>query len=334
MRPLITLILLLPTALLANDEKQAIPVTTVTLDTISIKPLHSAPATVVALNHSRLSAEINARINLIHVKVGQQINKGQPLVSLDCRDHRSRLLQQQAELVRFQSRETQARNKLQRAINLKSDRNISQEQLEERDTELAALKAQIKAQKETVAQHRRNVERCNLTSPFKGEVKARLASDGELAAPGTPLIELLQHSEMEVEAKIRPERAGQLKTAKAFFRCQGKRYPVNLIRLSTSLDPKTRTLTARFIFPDKTAPVGSAGRLEWNNPAPHIPADYIQQRGAQLGFFTASGNSAKFIPLNNALEGRPATVSVAAETLIIDQGRHGLKHDDTLKIAK
>ena len=334
MRSLFTLILLLPTVLLASDDKKAIPVTTVPLDTIWIKPLHSAPATVVALNQSRLSAEINARIDIIHVKVGQQIDKEQPLVSLDCRDHRSRLVQQQAELVRLQSRETQARNKLQRAINLKSDRNISQEQLEERDTELAALKAQIKAQKETVAQHKRNVERCDLTSPFKGEVKARLASEGELAAPGTPLIELLQHSEMEVEAKVRPERAAQLKNTKAFFRCQGKRYPVNLIRLTTSLDPKTRTRTARFIFDGKSASVGSAGRLEWNDPTPHIPADYIQQRDTKLGFFTASDNTAKFIALDDALEGRPATVSAAPNSLIIDQGRHGLKHDDALKIVK
>lgn len=334
MRSLIALIMLLPTTILAADATQTTPVTTVALGDIWIKPLHSAPATVVALNQSKLSAEINARIDLIHVMVGQQVTKDQPLVALDCRDHRSHLAQQQSELVRLQSQASQAGNKLKRALNLKNDRNISQEQLEERDTELAALTAQIKAQKETVSQHLRDVERCNLTAPFAGEVKARLASEGELAAPGTPLIELLQHSGREVEANIRPGRAEQLITAKAHFRFQGTDYPVRLARITTSLDPTTRTRTARFTFDAKAAPAGSAGRLLWRDPRPHVPADFIQQRDDQLGYFVSKDKTASFISLSDALEGRPAAVTQAADARLVDQGRHGLKQGDSLKIVK
>ena len=333
MRSLLTLILCFPLTLFAEESAKAKPVTLTPLAELRIQLQHSAPAVVIALNRSRLSSEINAKINTIHVKVGDRVETGSPLVSFDCRDHRSRLIQQKAEIQRLKSQEKQAINRLQRAQNLKTDSNISLERLESRETELTALKAQLSAQLETVAQHQRNVERCILKAPYSGQVEARLSSEGELAAPGTPLIEFLQLNEAEVEAEIRPQRVEQLNKAKLAFRYLNKDLPLKLARHSASLNLKTRTQKVRFTFLDKQAPTGAAGRLIWTDPTPHVPADYIQQRNGKLGLFIADKGNAIFHPVAGTMEGRPSPIELSGEAIIIDQGRHGLKHGDQITTA-
>ncbi len=333
MRLILTLILCLclPLTLLAAGSGKAKPVTVIPYGKLRLLPQHSAPATVTALNRSRLSAEINAKIDAIHVKVGEQVEQHAPLVSLDCRDHRSRLNQQKSESARLKSQVKQAENRLKRARNLKTDKNISEEQLENRETELISLHAQLQAQRETVEQHHRNVERCTLKAPYSGQVEARLASEGELAAPGTPLIELLQLGDAEVEANIRPERATQLNNAQAHFTYLNRSYPLKPARLSSSLDAKTRTLMIRLTFASEQAPTGAAGRLVWQDPRHHIPADYIQLRNGRLGVFIADNGIARFLLLQDAMEGRPAPIELTETASIIDQGRHGLIDGDKIK---
>ena len=60
-------------------------VTTQALSELLFTTNYSAPATVVSLNDSNISAEIQARAIKINATVGEQIKKGKLLVELDCR---------------------------------------------------------------------------------------------------------------------------------------------------------------------------------------------------------------------------------------------------------
>ena len=67
------------TILAAGDS--ATTVEAETLKAIAIYPQYKAPATVIALNDSQLSAEVNAVVESIAVEVGQVVKKGDLLVS-------------------------------------------------------------------------------------------------------------------------------------------------------------------------------------------------------------------------------------------------------------
>jgi RND family efflux transporter MFP subunit len=323
--------LLLSGQLLARAPGDSTPVTLVPLEQLWFNPEQSAPARVMALNRSRLAAEIDGRIINIHVTVGSTVKKGDILVSLDCRDHQSRLIQQQAELERLQMQKDQAQRRLQRARELSNLKNMAEEETDLRQTELNSLLAQIRVQQETIALQQRNLDRCRISAPFDGLVEERLAAQGELAAPGTPLIRLIQLDQAEVEAHLRPEVLDALDETDALFIWMEQEYPVTLVRRFATIDPRAGTRSARFRFSDRQAPPGAAGRLTRRDPRKHIPADYLQKRADRLGLFIRDNQQARFHPLPaGAIEGRPAPVDLPADTEVIDQGRHGLRDGDPI----
>ncbi len=327
----LTLLLLIPGLALA--ETTPIPVTTLPLESIWLQSQHSAPAEVVALNQSRLAAEISARIETIHVRTGERVKAGAPLVSLDCRDHRARLRQQQAEQERLQAQKQQAEQRLRRARNLVQQKNIAEEEIEARDTELDSINAQIRSQSAAIEQQQINVERCLLKAPFTGQVIERLAAEAELASPGTPLIELLQLDQVELEAEVRPQTLEADDDGETVFRYLERDYPVRLSRRFARINPRTGTVRLRLQFTGETPPPGAAGRLLRRQLAHQLPGDYLQRRDDHLGVFLLADDKARFHPLSDAVEGRPAAIDLPADTPIIDQGRHALNDGDAVQRA-
>lgn len=328
MRTRLTLILLLPSLLLAAENKQPFPVTVVPLESIWFQPEQSAPASVKPLNQSHLAAEINGRILAIQVKEGAEVKRDDTLVLLDCRDHQSRLKQQQAELERLQNQLGQAQRRLQRARGLATSQNVSEEEIDARETELNTLQAGTSSQHEAIGQQQRNLERCVISAPFDGLVEERLAAEGDLATPGTPLIKLIQLDQSEVEARLRPEATHDLENTEAIFTWRNKEYPVKLARIFSTIDPRAGTRTVRFHFSGPQAPPGASGRLIRRTPQKQVPADFPQKRDDKLGLFILNGGKAHFHLLAGAIEGRPAAVDLPGATQVIDQGRHNLRDGD------
>lgn len=76
LRMLTRLLLLLVLPAVQALAQEPIPVSLRPLSEVIVYPEQSAPATVRSLNESRLSAEINARIEAIEVKVGEAVRRG------------------------------------------------------------------------------------------------------------------------------------------------------------------------------------------------------------------------------------------------------------------
>ena len=92
--------------------EEAVQVTALPAGDLLFHPEHSAPAEVVPLNDASLSAEINARVLEIPVRVGARVAAGDLLVRLDCRDYASRVEAQQASQRALSSRLNLARTRL------------------------------------------------------------------------------------------------------------------------------------------------------------------------------------------------------------------------------
>jgi len=294
-------------------------------------PEYSAPAEVVPLNDARLSAEISARIEQIAVRVGDRVDAGDALVTLDCRDYRSRAEAQQATRIALETRLRLARTQVRRARDLKRASNISDEEVDRRETELQALEAELAAQKELEVQARNDTARCTIQAPFTGVVSERLASVGALAAPGTPLLRLVQTDQSEVSARVRPSEVEAGAGAQSLrFTYLNESYPLRLLRVSPVVDPATRTVEVRLGFTGTAAPPGASGRIHWRGAVPHLPADIPLRRDGTLGVFLFNDGHARFHPLPEAREGRPAPVDLAADARIVTEGRHGLREGAAL----
>jgi RND family efflux transporter MFP subunit len=307
----------------------ATPVTIRALGELLETTEYSAPASVEARNQASLSAEISARIQAIPVLIGDRVEPGDRIVQLDCRQYESQLNSAQAVLAELQSRRRLAANQLQRSLDLEKQRNVSEEVVDQRRTDLASLGAQIRAQQAAIEQAELQVERCTIRAPFRATVLRRPAAVGEWATPGTPLVELVELDQREVSASLREAQFQALQdAATVHFEYMGRYYELTQRAVLPTVDPRTRTREIRLRFGGEPAPVGSGGRLTWRAERSLLPAEYLVRRDNRLGVFIFNDEHARFVPLPQALEGQPTRVDLPADTRLIVDGRQRLEDGD------
>lgn len=300
---------------LAAPDKGPVAIGARPLAELAIHPQTSAPATAISANDSRLSTQVTGKVLTIPAQVGTTLAKGTPLVTLDCRDHELTLTQAQA-------RRDFAARQLERAKTLSSASHLSEEQLDQRQTEFTEADAALQ-------QAKLAVERCVVRAPFEGVVLARLIAEGELANPGTPVIHLLDTGRGEVSAQIPLEQVEDLRAAQQVWFAQGTNpFPVRLRDVAQAINTTARNREARLQFTGPRPLPGTPGRLVWQAARPHIPADLLVRRNGILGVLTVNDHKARFVPVPGALEGQPAPTDLPPHTRLIIEGRFALNDGD------
>lgn len=298
------------------------------------EPVFSAPASVIARNRPEIAAEIAARIVELPVRVGEHVTAGDILARLDCRSHESRLAVARAELRVTRAQLDHARGQLTRARNLKKNRSISDELLDQRELELATRQAEEGARREAVRQAEIDVGHCDIRAPFDAVVTTRPVSVGTYMARGNAVIGLLETSGQEVSARLRESEIATMQDAENLvFEAVTGRFPLQLRALLPVTDANTRTREARLEFTDETAIAGTAGRLVWRGRQLTLPADYLVRRQDMLGIFITRGDTAHFIHLPRAQEGQAAVVDLPAQTLLITEGRWRLVDGQQISVV-
>lgn len=292
---------------------------------IAMYPRREAPAAVVSLNESRIAAEVAAVIVAMNAEAGQVVDKGAVLARLDARDSSLAVERAAAAEASAKARLGLAEAQLRRARELKEKNFISQEALNQRETEVAVVAADARAARAALATARRNLDKCVIRAPFRAIVRARSGQVGELAGAGTALYTLLDADRLEISAQVPARDAEQLTHVKEIaFVGQDGRHAVSLIRISPAIERAARTREARLRFVGAVVSPGAEGRIEWRDPAAHVPPEYLVRRGTQLGVFVIEAGKARFVPLAEAQEGRPAAAGLKPETRIAAEGRHTL----------
>ena len=325
-------------ALLLGATLQAaehpVPITRSPADRLVFQPLHDAPATTLSLNDSRIGSRIAGMVQSLPVRVGDRVEAGQVLATLDCRSNRIKQRQAEAALDAARARITLARTQLQRSRTLEKERNIPVETVNQREADLNTARADLASARAALDQARLEVEHCTITAPFTGVVMERLAGEGEWVAPGAPLLRLLDSERLEVSAQIPLHRLASLQRTTATWLQTGQgRYPLRLQRLVPAVDPRGRYREARLLFSERPALPGSSGRLVWRDIRPHLPADLPVRRDGVLGVFLDRDGIARFHPLPGAVEGQPAPSDLPGDALVILDGRWGLRDGDPVEAA-
>lgn len=310
--------------------------------TVSASPLESlaagitqrAPATVVPANVAVIAAEIDGVVSEVAFDVAQTAERGEVLARIDATDLTLSLRLAEANLAAVEARIELAKRRALRAREL-SERNFaSLDDVAARETDLAAMRADRQAQQVRVDQAKRELEKTTLVAPFTGTVIERLGQQGGYVTRGTPLMRLSQVSDPTVQAQLDPSQAISIATSRSIsFEGPGGSWPVALSALSPVVDERSRTTPARLVFAQSAAPAGTSGYLIWNSEEPRVPARFVVKRDGQLGVFVLEGQTARFLALPQAQEGRPASVPLATDALIVTDGRHRLNDGDRVSVT-
>lgn len=322
-------------ALACSGAHAAIPVEVQPLGERLIDNEVRAPAVVVAANQAAITSQVTAIVDVIEADVGAAVSAGDVLVRLDEDDASLALEQAQASLAALEAQIEQAERLLARGEELFQSNFISDDDLLERRTTLSVLRANRAAQLVAVRSAKLNLSRTRILAPYDATVVARQAQVGALAMPGTALVTLVQTDNREVEGDLDPRFSGNLERANAMrFVTRGREWPVRLLRLSSVIDRDSRIQKGRFGFVGEAAPIGSTGEIVWTDKAGLVPVSLIVQRGERLGVFVADGAQARFVPLPDAQEGRPAPADLPPDTLLVVRGQSRLQDGDELTITR
>lgn len=117
-----------------------------------------------------------------------------------------------------------------------------------------ASRARLKETEAILAQERIRLQHTQIIAPFSGEISRRYVDAGALVSPSTPIVSLIQTETIKVVANVLEKDISLLKTGmKAKIRAEsfpGKIFEGRIARISSALDPATRTLQAEIDVPN------------------------------------------------------------------------------------
>lgn len=167
-------------------------------------------AEVTAKEATIISSRTIARIDEITVRAGDVVQKGQLLVSLEQKDVQAQVSQADQQVKALAVRLQEANKNLQRSIDLREQKLVSEFVVDKEQANVDALSAELIAAEQALS-HAKTVLAYNaLTSPISGIVIDRFAEPGDTAQPGNKLLSLYNPNSLRISAQVRESLAIKL----------------------------------------------------------------------------------------------------------------------------
>lgn len=242
----------------------------------------AVPATVQARRRAALAARMPASVTELPFREGQWVEAGAVVVRLDDAALRASLAAAEAGLKAAQA-------DLERTKTLLEKNAATPRELEQMTAQVAGAEARLTGAKESLSY-------AVLRAPFSGRIAARRVNLGDVAAPGTPLIEIEGQAGLEVVATVESEVAASLRPGKrleALVDGQTGPLTVTVTVVARSGDPTTHRFEVKADLPAADGlRAGLFARLlvEAPQPTPRItvPAAAVFERGGLTGLFVVS----------------------------------------------
>ena len=225
--------------------------------TAGIGELNAGPSISGQLAPAReatVRAQVGGSIVTLIVDKGQSVSAGQVVAKINARDLNDAMNSAQAAVKSAENSLKVAESEQVRTASLVKGGALAARDLEQANNMVSAAEAQVAAAKARQGSVRQQLDDTNVKAPFAGVVSDRPAHQGDVVAPGTAILTIIDPSSMRLEALVRADEIGQVRTGAAVpFRVRG--YPSQVFtgrvdRLSPTADPVTRQVTIFVSIPN------------------------------------------------------------------------------------
>ncbi|MBM4351370.1 MAG: efflux RND transporter periplasmic adaptor subunit [Deltaproteobacteria bacterium] len=210
-----------------------------------------------------------------------------------------------------------------------------------------SAQARLKETEAMLAQERIRLQHTKIVAPFSGEISRRYMDAGALASSSTPIVNLIHTETLKVVAHILEKDIPLLKTGmKARIMAEsfpGKVFEGRIARISSALEPATRTLHAEIEIPN-------AGRmlkpsmfatielvLSQKPQAVVIPQHaVIEERGSKI-VYVIQGNQAVRRTILTGIEQTPyveVLQGVSEGEKVVVRGQDALREGSVVRMIK
>jgi RND family efflux transporter MFP subunit len=166
------------------------------------KPFLSVSGKIQASNSADLSTRMMGYVNKVHVNVGDNVRKGQLLVSINNNDLQAKRAQVNAGITEATVAFNNAQKDYNRFKNLFANNSASQKEMDDMMAKFEIAKARLEAANQIKNEINAQFAYSNITAPFSGTITSKNVETGNMANPGVILISLEIPENFEVMAMV------------------------------------------------------------------------------------------------------------------------------------
>lgn len=346
----------LPLALLmggcSSDEKAAVPTQVVrdvpasieTARLVEMPILAPTAGTVVPLEAVQLSSRVMGYIRALKVVEGQFVRQGEFLFEIDPVDVQGAVAQAEQGLLQAEAALKDAKADYERFEKLYKDEVINRQQFEKMKLNYDVAQSRVAQARAGLAQARGQFEYTRVTAPISGVVTRKFANEGDMAAPGHPVVALEDTSRLQVQTAVPETIFRQLKLGDAVLvEVEGQPQPLraSVARLSPAADPVARTYPVKLDIAAEGVKSGSFARVLFTTgqrQALAVPAEAVVDRAGIRGVFVvdAEGRAQfRMVRTGSRVDGLVEIVAgLVAGERVVTEGVKQIQNGDRIVVGK
>ncbi|MBU2754450.1 efflux RND transporter periplasmic adaptor subunit [Acidithiobacillus sp. CV18-2] len=162
----------------------------------------TVPGTVMASQQIQLGSRLSGYLRGLQVHVGESVRAGQLLFQVDPADVDSQVAQAQASLAQAEANFADAQSNYDRFKKLYEAQAIPQKQWDQVQSQYQMAKAQVAAARAGTGSAAAQLRYARVTAPFAGVITQKYLQNGDLVAPGHPVLALANPQQLEVDCSV------------------------------------------------------------------------------------------------------------------------------------
>lgn len=183
-------------------KKEAIPVAVVEARLETLSESLELTGTVQPWDDFTVSSEISGKISAILQEEGNRIEAGTLLVEIDRTKRELELASRKAEVSRAETEWEFAQSRLDRGEVLLEQGAISKSEVDNLSERVRLAEAEIRLARLAVERMEEELRDTRIFAPAAGQISERHVSLGEIVAPGSPLMTIIQTQPIKVLTEI------------------------------------------------------------------------------------------------------------------------------------
>lgn len=277
--------------------------------------------------------QVAGYVRRIHVRPGQKVEAGAPLVDVDAREETAALETARAQRTSSEVNLEQARRTRARLESLYKEGLASAQELEQSRAQVESLEANTRAAAATEAQREVQLQFNTVRAPFAGTVGDVLARVGDFVSATTPLTSVAQADVLEVSVAVPSERARSLRpeTPLEVLDAKGKvviSSPIFFV--APQADPRTQLVEVKAAFRNtvglRPSELVRARLVYSTRNALQLPALAVVRQSGQPFALVVTEKEGKTV-----VERRPVKLGALGEMAYVVEG--GLKEGEQVAVT-
>src|SRR5690554_6397480 len=290
------------------DQTPPVSVTVSSVAAENNSPFLTASGKIEAANSATLSTRMMGFVDKVHVNVGQNVTKGELLVSINNSDLSAKQAQTSAGISEAQAAFNNAEKDYQRFQNLFAENSASQKELDDQRARYEMAKARLEGAKQMRNEVQSQFAYVNLRAPFSGIVTNKFIEAGDMANPGMPLVSVEGPGNFEVTASVPESEISKIKSGtevQVIVKSSDKILPGTVTEVSSSASNTGGQFLVKVILDKTDASILSGMYATVQFPiekttditAVLVPEEALVKRGQLTGIYTVSQSTAAILRL-------------------------------------